>query len=173
MTALVAALCAAGVSFAAIADARQRTVPCFESIATTRFPYRGSVEKRHRYRVVLRAVSAPPAYLEQVVPIKGRRPWTHFSKRGIVVRNDTAVTITVPRSWRARVGIVWGDNGRGVFSSIRISRCGSAAARGNAYAGGFYLRRSSGCVPLVFAVGGRRRTVWFGVGERCSGRATG
>ena len=31
--------------------------------------------------------------------------------------------------------------------------------RGDAYAGGFFLRRPSACVPLVVAVGGRRKTV--------------
>jgi hypothetical protein len=44
-----------------------RTVPCSESIDGTKFPYVG-------YRLVLDAVSAPPAFLKQVVPT-GERPW--------------------------------------------------------------------------------------------------
>jgi hypothetical protein len=111
-------------------------------------------------------VSVPPAFLEQVVPT-GRTPWTHFSKRGMVVRSGRAVTVTVPLAWRHRVGIVWGNSGRGIFGSIRFAACGSDPSRGNAYAGGFYLRRPSECVPLVFRAGYRRQTVWFGVGRRC------
>jgi hypothetical protein len=39
---------------------------------------------------------------------------------------------------------------------------------GYAYAGGFFLRAPSACVPLVLAVGSRRQTVWFGIERRCS-----
>jgi hypothetical protein len=162
--------CSAIVLLAAVAgsasDGPQRTVPCAEIIDVTRFPYLGSFERRHRYRLVLGAVSVPPAYLEQVEPT-GERPWTHFSKRGMVVRSGRSVRITVPPAWRKRVGIVWGNGGLGVFSSIRIAACGSDPSKGNAYAGGFFLRRASECVPLVFRVGGRTQTVRFGVGRRC------
>jgi hypothetical protein len=148
------------------ADGPQRTIPCGEIVDVTRFPYLGSFERRHRYRLVLGAVSVPPAYLEQVVPT-GQTPWTHFSKRGMVVRSGRSVRITVPQAWRRRVGIVWGNAGHGVFSSIRIAACGSDPSKGNAYAGGFYLRRPSECVPLVFRVGSRSQVVRFGVGRRC------
>lgn len=158
-------ICLAAVAGRA-ADRPQRTIPCREIIGSTRFPYLGSPERRHRYRLVLGAVSVPPAYLEQVSPT-GRTPWTHFAKRGLVVRSGRSVGITVPAAWRRRVGVVWGNAGHGVFGSIRIAACGSDPARGNAYAGGFFLRHPSACVPLVFRVGGRSQSVRFGVGRRC------
>lgn len=174
LAAVAAALCSAGALLAAVTGhaggSRERTVPCSESIAETKFPYRGSLKPRYRYRVVLDAISAPPAELARGARIRGSAPWTHFSKRGIVIRSGKVATITVPPRWRRRVGIVWGNNGHGVFSSIRIARCGSDGRRGHAYAGGFYLRRPSGCVPLVFGVDGRGRTLWFGIGERCRER---
>jgi hypothetical protein len=151
---------------AAAADARQRTVPCSETIGSPKFPYLGGFAKADRYRLVLGAVSVPPAYLEQVVPT-GSKPWTHFSKRGMVVRARRSVAITVPSAWRQRVGIAWGNRGHGVFSSIRIAGCNSDPASGSAYAGGFFLRSPSACVPLVFGVGSRKRMVWFGLGRRC------
>src|SRR5438105_1326689 len=67
-----------------------RTVPCDEIILHTKFPYRG-------YRLVLGAVSVPPAYLAQVVPT-GQRPWAYWRKAGLVVRaGGPPVTISVPR----------------------------------------------------------------------------
>ena len=168
--ALVAVVCSVFASVAAVAgtaaDGRQRAVPCSESIDLTRFPYLGSFDRRHRSRLVLGAASVPPAYLPQVAPT-GETPWTHFSKHGMVVRSGTSVTVTVPRPWRNRAAIAWGNGGHGVFSSIRFAACGSDPSTGNAYAGGFFLRRPSACVPLVFRVGSRSQTVRFGVGRRC------
>ena len=152
---------------ASATDAPQRTIPCSEVISVTKFPYLGSAQVRHRYRLVLDSLSVPPAYLEQVEPT-GERPWTHWAKRGMVVRaGGRAVTISVPQAWRRRVGITWGNGGHGVMSAIRISGCGSDAGKGNAYAGGFFLSRSADCVPLLFQTKGRSKTVWFGVGRRC------
>ena len=154
------------------ADAPQRIVPCSEVIDSTGFPYVGSAERRYRSRTVLGAVSVPPAYLEQVIQTRSR-PWTYFSKHGLVARADgRAVTITVPRAWRTRAGIVWGNAGHGVFHTIRLAGCRSDPSRGNAYAGGFFLRRPAACLPLVFSVAGRSRTVWFGLATRCPVRSS-
>ena len=159
------ALAAAGAAAPAV-DPPQRTVPCAEVVGHTAFPYRG------RYQLVLGAVSVPPAHLAQVSPTESR-PWTHFAKHGLVVRSGAEpLTISVPRAWRTRVGIVWGNGGLGVFHTIRIAACPSSPIRGNAYAGGFFLRRPSVCAPLVFTVGGRSKTVWFGVGARCPVRSS-
>jgi hypothetical protein len=49
---------------------------------------------------------------------------------------------------------------------LRFASCAGRAREGRAYAGGFYLRARSGCVPLVFRVGARAATVRFGVGRR-------
>ena len=160
------ALAAASVASPGSA-APQHTVPCGEVIDQTSFPYQGSFEPRYRYRLVLGAVSVPPAYLEQVSPTRSS-PWTHFAKHGLVVRSGPdPVTIAVPRAWRQRFGIVWGNGGHGVFHTLRIAACPASPVGGNAYAGGFFLRRPSLCAPLVFTVAGRARTVWFGVGRRC------
>jgi len=152
---------------ASATDNPQRTIPCSEIIGVTKFPYLGSSQVRRRYRLVLDAVSVPPAFLEQSEPT-GEKPWTHWAKSGMVVRaGGPGVTISVPPSWRKRVGITWGSGGHGVMSSIRIAGCGSDTRKGNAYAGGFFLSRSAACVPLVFRTDGQSKKVWFGVGRRC------
>lgn len=148
----------------------QRTVPCDESIETTPFPYLGNSRPRLRYRHVLDAVSVPPAYLQQVIATK-QSPWRYWRKAGLVVRAGRAVTIIVPTRWRTRAGIVWGNSG-GPFESLRIAVCAGSPRSGHAYAGGFYLRSRSACLPLTFTVQGRSTTVRFGIGKRCSGRAS-
>jgi len=143
--------------------APQRTVPCREVIDHTAFPYAGS-----GYRIVLGAVSVPPAYLAQIENT-GEPPFPYWRKAGLVVRADgRPVTITVPDGWRDRIAFEWGNAGTGgPFSSLRIAGCGSSPAVGNAYAGGFVVRTPA-CVPLTFHVGGRSATVRFGLGRRCS-----
>jgi hypothetical protein len=146
---------------------RTRTVPCREIIGGTRFPYLGGYQPQFRYRLVLRVVSAPPAFMEQVYGTRNRQ-WPYFRKQGLVVRGSgESVTITVPRAWRMKAGIAWGYGGHGVFSSLKIAGCGSDPNVGNAYSGGFYLRSRSACLPLIFRVGSRSATVRFGVGRVC------
>ena len=145
----------------------QRLIPCSESIDRTKFPYLGSSKPRNRYRLVLKAVSVPPRYLEQVVATH-ERPWAYWSKAGLVVRAGShGVSVSVPPAWRSRAAIVWGNGGYGVFNSIRFARCGSDRHVGNAYAGGFYLRSKSACLPLTVRVGTRTATVRFGIGRKC------
>jgi hypothetical protein len=143
--------------------APQRTVPCNEAIDTTVFPYRAA-----GYRLVLGVVSAPPAYLWQVVST-GDDDWPYWRKQGLIVRaGSRPVTVSVPAAWRARAAIAWGYGGKGEpFSSVRLATCGSGSSKGNAYSGGFYLRARSACVPLVFRVGDRTATVRFGLDRRC------
>lgn len=138
-----------------------RTVPCGEIILSVRSGHAGG------YRVVLGVVSVPPVHLPQVVPT-GSRPWTHWRKAGVVIRADSpAVSVSVPKAWRNRAAISWGNN-TGIVSALRIGSCPrSKAALWNAYAGGFYLRARSACVPLIFRVGKRSATVRFGLGRTC------
>jgi hypothetical protein len=146
----------------------QRTVPCSESIDRTPFPFLGNRQPQQRYRLVLDAISVPPAYLRQVIATH-EQPWRYWRKAGLVVRaGDQAVTITVPRRWRARVAITWGNAGHGAFHALRIAGCGGNTHTGNAYAGGFYLQARSACVPVTFRLGARSATVHFGIGRRCS-----
>jgi len=118
-------------------------------------------------RVVLDAVSAPPIYLPGVVRDPTSRPFLHWRKAGMVIRaSRAAVTVSVPKEWRDRVHIVWGAPGTPA-TVLRFAPCPSSVETWNGYAGGFLLRRSSACVPLIFAVGKRRATLRFGVGRHC------
>ena len=146
-----------------------RTVPCGESIDTTRFPYVGDRRPQYRYRLVLGAAAVPPAYQAQVVPT-GETPLAYWRKAGLVVRaGGPAVSISVPPAWRARAAIAWGYGNKGVFDTLRIAGCPGPPGRGLAFSGGFYLRLPSACLPLVFHVGRRSETVRFGIGRRCRG----
>jgi hypothetical protein len=159
---LAAVLVAFAVPAAAAWSSPGRVVPCSEGIGYTAFPYEGT-----GYRGMLDVVSVPPAYLKQVVRVDDG-PWRYWRKAALIVRLDgRAVTVTVPAAWRTRVGITWGNGGNGVLSSLRIAGCGSDPSMGHAFAGGFYLRSPSACVPLVFRVGTQAEIVRFGVGRRC------
>jgi hypothetical protein len=139
-------------------------VPCSEIIDQTSWPYLGS--RAYRYRSVLWAVSVPPAYVSQVVHLRDGA-WPYWEKAGLVVGAGRGpVTVTVPPAWRKRAAITWGGN-TGIVTSLEIVRCGSDPSRGNAYAGGFYLRSRSACLPVIFRAGGHSTTVRFGLGRRC------
>jgi hypothetical protein len=117
-------------------------------------------------RVVLGVVSVPPSYLPQVVP---RRvgPWTHWTKAGLAIRGgSSAIGVSVPKPWRSRVRIAWGDGGG---SSVSFASCRAYEREKpwNGYSGGFFLRSPSVCIPLILRVGKRSETVRFGVGQRC------
>ena len=147
-----------------------RHVPCGEAIATTKFPYgRG---RGIDYRLVLGVVSAPPAYLPRIYRAddpERKRGWPFWRKQGMVVRNSgESVAIRVPRAWRTRAAITWGNGGSNEpFASILLAGCGSDRTQGRAYGGGFYLRSRAACVPLTFRVGRRAATLRFGINRRC------
>jgi hypothetical protein len=146
---------------------RVRNLTCRDSIAVTQFPYLGSSRPQDQNRLVLGVASVPPAYLGEVVATDDQ-PWRYWRKAGLVIRSGSErVTLSVPKEWQSRAAIVWGNGGDGVFSSVRIAGCGSDPRTGNAYAGGFYLRSSSACLPLLVRVGTRTATVRFGIGRRC------
>ncbi len=67
------------------------------------------------------------------------------------------------------MAIIWGNGNYDAGSSIQLAGvCGTRdTGVGNAYAGGFYLRSRTACVPLVFRVGDRSATLRFGIGRRC------
>lgn len=137
------------------------TVPCNEDIG---HPHSGH---EAGYRVVLGVVSVPPAYLRQVVATH-KRPWTYWRKAGLVVWSAATATVTVPEAWRNRAAISWG-NTTPIVSSLRFRPCTRYfGVKGwDAYAGGFFLRSESACVPLIFRVGRRSVTVRFGIGRTC------
>jgi hypothetical protein len=156
--AAVALALAAGATVRA-APATVQTVPCDDIILRVGSGRAGG------YRVVLGVVSVPPKYLPQVVR-SGSTTWPYWRKAGLVVRGGAPpVTVAVPRAWRNRVAITWGVTG--IVSALRIASCAAGSKPWNAYAGGFYLRSRSACVPLIFRVGGRVATVRFGLGQSC------
>ena len=122
-------------------------------------------------KVVLGVLAVPPAHLEPGAAT-GTSPWAYFSKYGIAIRADSpAVLITVPETWRHRAAIGWGNNAGGVNSLRVLSRPRQLGAW-DMYAGGFFLRSASGCVPLVFEVGRQTATLSFAIGSGRCGSAT-
>jgi hypothetical protein len=117
-------------------------------------------------KIVLGVISLGPDFLQPAVPVH-QRWWRYWQKHGLWIRaGHQVVTVTVPRAWRNRAAITWGVN-VSIASTLRLPGCPASPGTWNAYAGGFYLRSSSACVPLVFAVGRRSAMVRVGVGRRC------
>jgi hypothetical protein len=118
-------------------------------------------------RIVLGVLAVPAAHLPKAVP-SGSGPWRYFRKYGLAIRaGSPAVLITVPAAWRHRAAIGWGNN-IGVVSSLRLLSCPRQLGAWNGYAGGFYLRSASGCVPLLVEIGRRAATLRFAIGRSCS-----
>ena len=146
-----------GQAFAA--SSAPTAVPCADIIGQAK------TGRDAGYRVVLGVVSVPPARLTQVVD-SGSTRWPYWRKAGLVVQaNSLPVRVSVPRAWRRRAAITWGDSG--TVSALTIAACPSPPDVWNAYAGGFLLRARRECVPLTFMVGRRSQTVRFGLGGRC------
>jgi hypothetical protein len=168
LAALIACL-ASGLTGASLAASSPPlpTVTCDQIAGPVKSP------RADGYRVVLGIVSVPPAYLPQVVKVQGFEPWKYWEKAGLVVRlGHVPIDVSVSSAWRSRVAITWGNEGP--VGSLRIAACASVLdprgldPRGwHGYAGGFYLRSRSACVPLTFRVGHRSATVRFGVGRHC------
>ena len=122
-------------------------------------------------KVVLGVLAVPPAHVEAGA-LTGTLPWAYFSKWGIAIRAGSPPgLITVPRAWRHRAAIGWGNNASG-GSSLRLLSCPRQIGAWNAYAGGFFLRSASGCVPLVVKVGRQTATLSFVIGSASCGSAT-
>ena len=163
LTAAVASLLALGAS---AGDARQASSPVVRCGDVIGQQASGSLGGS---RVVLGAVSVPPARIQRAAA-SGTAPWTHFSKWGIAIHRGTAAEVSVPRAWRGRVAITWGASTPTV-STLRFAACrlpGSQTRPWSAYPGGFYIDTATACVPLTIAVGGRARTVRFGIGKSCA-----
>ena len=117
-------------------------------------------------RIVLGVITLGPEFLQPTVPVH-QGWWRYWQKHGLAIRaGHQMVTITVPKAWRNRAAITWGVN-VGIASTLRLPGCPDTPGSWNGYAGGFYLRSNSACVPLVFTVGRRTAVVHVGVGRRC------
>ena|SRR5215472_8523477 len=122
-------------------------------------------------KMVLGVISLRDAYWPTVRVHQGR--WRYWDKDGLfILDGHQAVTITLPKAWRNRAAITWGEN-VGIVSTLRLpgtllsAGCTAGPLTWNGYPGGFYLRSRSACVPLVFGVGRRSEVVRVGVGRRC------
>jgi hypothetical protein len=105
-------------------------------------------------------------YLHQIIATPGD-PWPYGRKAGLVVRpGQEPVTVSVASGWQRWAAITWG-NGKPAVASLRIAPCPTPRHVWHVYAGGFLLRSHSACVPLVFQVADRTRTVRFGLGRHC------
>lgn len=119
------------------------------------------------YRVVLGIVSVPPPVLRPVVRTKSG-PFPFWQKAGLAIHpTRKAVSVIVPRAWRERVAIVWG-NSESPGKSLKFQPCPYGHLGWNGYAGGFYLLKRRECVPLIFKVANRSKIVRFGFDKRCS-----
>lgn len=123
-------------------------------------------------KIVLGVISLGPEFLQPSVRVH-QGWWRYWQKHGLwILDGHQAVTITVPTAWRSRAAITWGVNA-GIVSKLRLPAtlltpgCPVGPLKWNGYAGGFYLRSSSACVPLVFTVGRRSAVVPVDVGRRC------
>jgi hypothetical protein len=95
-------------------------------------------------------------------------PWRYWQKRGLFIKAGAPpLTISVPTSWHNRVAFTWGVGNGPVTGSLRLTTCAQPSGVWDAYAGGFYLRTPSACVPLVFRIGSRSVTVHFSIGHSC------
>ncbi len=137
-------------------------VSCSDIAGVTQNP------RQDGWRVVLGLISVPPEDVsDRTVRVGG--VWPYWEKAGMFVRTGKfTVAVSVPKAWRSRAGITWGNSQR-IVSALQFRGCGTGASTPywNAYAGGFYLRSPSACVPLVFNDGRRTKIVRFGIGRPC------
>jgi hypothetical protein len=133
-------------------------VRCADTVLNSEFPVPG-------LRLVLGVASVSPAYVKQVVATN-QPPWTHWRKAPLFIRDGSPpIVVSVAKGWRNRVGITWGDSP--IVSVLRIRSCPPLVGGASGWTGGFYLRPRAACVPLIFRVGSRTTTVYFGLGRRC------
>lgn len=159
MAAVGGAAASADVS-TAIRPANVVTLGCDQIIATAKTGHDAG------YRLVLGVVSAPPATLPGTVRVPEFFPFPYWLKAGMVIgASRKPVTVSVPKAWAGRVRIGWG-NPASPTTVVRFAACPSQR-NWNAYAGGFFLRTRSACVPLAFTVGRRHATLRFGLGQHC------
>ena len=146
-----------------VTDARDADITAACSDAVLRVA--PAAARSDSWRVVLGAVSMPPAYIRQTVPHEADG-WSYWSKYGINIEaGSPIVRISVPKAYRSQVAIGWGLGGP--VSAERFAPCSPPPTYWSGYAGGFYLKARSACVPLLIQVGKQSKTLRFGIGRRC------
>jgi hypothetical protein len=141
-------------------QARASVVSCDNVIASTRKPDRND-------QIVLGSFGAPPQRIQRGENAQGSG-WKYFAKSGVEIKAGVGpVTVSVATTDRNQVAISWG-NGLAIVEAQRFPPCGSSGTIWRAYAGGFYLRSRTACVPLFIKVGARSKTIHIGVGRNCT-----
>lgn len=108
-------------------------------------------------------------------PYTGTGAFRYWFKAGLLVHRHgmpfgpslpriKQIEIVVPREWRNRAAIGWGNTS--VSSTVRINPCRSTTPW-LVFAGGYYVR-SSACVPLIVRMDERSQLVRIAVGRPCS-----
>lgn len=102
-----------------------------------------------------------------------------FAKDGLEVKEHSPVELIVPRPWRDRLSISWGNTAR--TTHLRVRSCPGGTGRVErsggfgphlpwmAWAGGYSVSKPA-CVPLIVKVGEKTRRVHIGVGAPCPGQ---
>lgn len=98
------------------------------------------------------------------------RPLPYFAKQGVQVRaGRTTISLIVPRRWRTRLAVGWGENGGPQQASqVRLAGCNLEVGRQwLSYPGGYFLRRPA-CAPLLVRVGTRSARIRLSLGRPCT-----
>lgn len=134
----------------------------------TSVPAAGPGRQQQSYRVMFGVVAVPSVVSGRASPSGRSGPWRFFDKQGLFTRaGSPAVVFSVPKAWRTRVAIGWGD-GAGPASALRVTSCSGPSGEWNGYPGGYFLRAPTPvCAPLVVRLGGRSATVHVGIGRSC------
>jgi hypothetical protein len=126
--------------------------------------YRTSPGATGGYRVVLRDVAVPPAYVGPMRP-NGNGPWRYWRMAVFGVRGGSPpVTLSVPTDQQHEAAIDLEAGGIG--SIFHLPGCPPSHAW-RAAVGGFYLKAPTACLPVRVQVGRRHATVRFGLGRPC------
>jgi hypothetical protein len=165
ITAVVATAATFGAALAVLAP-RAAASPaivteCDQIIGSQKLPV------HHGYHVIPGQVDVP-VFMSQKAVVAADAGWPYWSKAGLVVHaRSGVVTITVPAAWRRKAAFSWGNGYPPPQSRLQIASCPPRPYNWNGYAGGFYIRARTACVPLTFHVGRERRTVTIAIGRRC------
>jgi hypothetical protein len=92
-----------------------------------------------------------------------------FAKDGLLVKRQAPFELIVPRLWRDRVGLEWGNTVR--TDHLKFTGCpaNTPGAKWLAFAGGYYVPKPA-CVPLIVKTPRATQRVRIGVGKACPGQ---
>jgi hypothetical protein len=109
-----------------------------------------------------------------LAPYTGRGTFKRWVKAGLLVRRHGSplgadpgtlqpIVITVPRAWRSRAALAWGNTG--LSSAIRITPCRSTTPW-LVFTGGYYVN-SPTCFPLNISTNGKTRQILVSAARSC------